>query len=195
MSRGRDKFNKFKPVIMLLVRICSVLPCKMREKLFEHFRMTKGNIGLVSRYVFLKVTAKDCGDNVSIHPNVYMFNIRNLSIGNNVSIHPMCYIDATGGISIGNDVSIAHGATIMSTTHRYEQRDIPIKDNPVESRFTVVENNVWIGAKATVLAGIKVGTGSVIGAGAVVTKDVQENTIVGGVPAIKIKDRIDTSML
>jgi acetyltransferase-like isoleucine patch superfamily enzyme len=101
----------------------------------------------------------------------------------------MCYVDATGGIAIGNDVSIAHGTSIMSTTHKYENIDIPIKDQGFNSSKTVIRNNVWIGAKATILSGILIESGSIVAANAVVTKDIAKNTVVGGVPAKIIKER------
>ncbi|QBP43095.1 acyltransferase [Paenisporosarcina antarctica] len=150
----------------------------------------KGNKGLLIRYIFLKTITKECGDNVSIHPNVYLYKLKNLSIGSNVSIHPMCYIDSTGRIDIGNDVSIAHGVTIMSTTHQYGDENILIKDQPVDLLYTKIEDNVWIGAKATILGGVEVSTGSIVAAGAVVIKDVPIRAIVGGVPAKIIKYRL-----
>ena len=154
------------------------------------FRRTKGHKGLVLRYALLKTLARSCGDNISIHPDVYLFSVNQLKIGNNVSIHPMCYIDATGGIDIGNDVSIAHASTILSTTHTFDELDMPIKDQAVEKRKTIIEDNVWIGAKSTILCGNTVYSGSVIAAGAVVTHDIPMNTIVAGVPARVIKERI-----
>jgi acetyltransferase-like isoleucine patch superfamily enzyme len=189
MVRGRDKFNRFKPIISLLVNMCNLLPFIMRQKLFVFFRMTTGNKGLVLRYILLKSLAKGCGDNVSIHPGVYIFSPQNITIGHNVSIHPMCYIDALGVIYIGNDVSIAHGVTIMSSTHQYSNLKIPIKDQPVDQLTTEISDNVWVGSKVTILAGVKVSSGSVLAAGAVITKNVDNNTIVGGVPAKKLKDR------
>jgi acetyltransferase-like isoleucine patch superfamily enzyme len=102
----------------------------------------------------------------------------------------MCYIDATGGIDIGDNVSIAHGTTIMSTTHRYDDLKIPIKDQPVDVFPTLIENNVWIGAKATILAGNIIGTGSIIAANAVITMNVPSMVVVGGVPAKIIKKRV-----
>jgi acetyltransferase-like isoleucine patch superfamily enzyme len=190
MERGRDKFNRFKFILNILIFISSIFPVRIRNKLFVGFRMTKGNKGLAIRYVLLKTLARYCGDNISIHPNVYLFKPQNLSIGNNISIHPMCYIEASGGIDIGNDVSIAHGATIMSTTHRYDDLGIPIKDQPIDLIPTKISDDVWIGAKATVLAGTKISKGSIIAAGAVVTKNVPEKAIVAGVPAKIVKERI-----
>ncbi|MEK3806947.1 acyltransferase [Bacillus sp. FSL H8-0547] len=189
MVRGREKFSRYKPIISSLVTICNLFPEVIRQKLFVLFRLTTGNKGLLIRYILLKSLAKSCGDNVSVHPGVYILNPQKISIGNNVSIHPMCYIDALGEINIGNDVSIAHGVTIMSSTHQYSNLKISIKDQPVDALKTDIYENVWVGAKVTILAGVEVNSGSVLAAGAVVTKNVERDTIVGGVPAKKIKNR------
>jgi acetyltransferase-like isoleucine patch superfamily enzyme len=151
--------------------------------------MTKGLKGLVLRYALLKTLAVKCGSNVSVHPGVYLLRPEKLSIGDNVSIHPMCYLDAAGGIEIGNDVSIAHAVTIMSTSHNYNKTDIPIKDQDVTPDATYISDNVWIGAKATILSGRRLNPGCVIAANCVVTKDVETNTIVGGVPNKVLKQR------
>jgi acetyltransferase-like isoleucine patch superfamily enzyme len=189
MVRGRDKFRKIKPLINMLVKLYSIFPRKLRTKLFEHYRNTKGNKGLVIRYALLKTIAIQVGDNVAIYPDVYIFHTEGLSIGNNVSIHPMCYIEAKGGITIGDDVSIAHAVTILSVNHIYSDLNVPIKDQGIEYKQTEIKTNVWIGAKASVLAGVTVSSGAIIATGAVVTKDVAEKTIVGGVPAALIKAR------
>lgn len=188
-GRGRDKFQKYKPLILGVANFLKVLPKSMRMKMLGCFRGIKGYKGLVIRYVLLKNLAKSCGDNVSVHPDVYLFSVSDLVIGDNVSIHPMCYIDASGGIDIGSDVSIAHAVTILSTSHTFAEHDVPIKDQAVEKKKAVIENNVWIGAKATVLCGNTVCSGSVVAAGAVVTHDVPANAIVAGVPARVVKER------
>lgn len=188
--RGREAFQKFKPFILALSAVLKVFPKSVRLKMLVGFRRTKGHKGLVIRYALLKTLAKSCGDNVSIHPDVYLFSVSQLTLGNNISIHPICYIDACGEIDIGSDVSIAHGVTILSTTHTFENTDVPIKDQLVEKKKTIIENNVWIGAKATVLCGNTVHSGSVIATGAVVTHDVPANTVVAGMPARVIKERV-----
>lgn len=190
MIRGRDQFKKNKPLINLLLKMCGFFPFNLKVKLLTFYRMTTGKKGLLIRYVLFKKLAKNCGDNISIHSGVYLFNVQNMSVGNNVSIHPMSYMDATGNIFIGNDVSIAHGVTIMSTTHNYDDQNIAIKDHPISLMSVTIMDNVWIGAKATILAGIKIESGCIIGATAVVTKDVPANFIVGGVPAKKISERL-----
>ena len=188
-QRGRDIFQKGKPLLFAAARFYRIFPLKIRIKLLEHYRGMKGAKGLALRYALLQSVAKHCGDNVSIHPGVYLLHPQGLSLGDNVSIHPMCYLDATGGITVGNDVSIAHGCSILSTTHTYQDPYLPIKDQPLEAHETVLQDNVWCGAKVTVLCGVTVGTGSVVGANAVVTHSVPANTIVAGVPAREIKTR------
>lgn len=111
-----------------------------------------------------------------------------MKFGNNVSVHPMCYFQASGGIEIGSDVSIAHGVTLMTQNHSFDDRNIAIKDQPVISKPIIIEDNVCIAAKATVLYGRRIGKNSVVASGAVVTKDVPPNTVVAGVPARVIKE-------
>ncbi|MDZ4177762.1 MAG: acyltransferase [Coriobacteriia bacterium] len=101
----------------------------------------------------------------------------------------MSYIEAGGGVRIGNDVSIAHGTSILSTSHQYRHEAVPIKDQGIECLETVVESGAWIGAKASILMGRTIGSGAIVGAGAVVTRDVQPGAIVGGVPAVQIGER------
>lgn len=189
MARGRDKFKKFKPVINLVSKCYSIFPRNIQMKALIRHRGQTGNMGLVIRYALLKNLAKHVGENVSVQPNVYLFNVQQLSIGNNVSIHPLTYIEAYGGVEIGNDVSIAHGTTIMAVTHDFKNLSIPIKDQGITGLPIKIENNVWIGAKATILGGNVIGADSIIGAGAVVTKNVKKSTIVAGVPAKNIRDR------
>ncbi len=188
--RGRYKFDKYKKYVILLSEFYGVFPLTIRIKLFEFHRMTKGVKGIALRYALLKSIALECGDNVSIHPGVYLLKPDRITIGDNVSIHPMCYIDSTGEIIIGSDVSIAHGTTIMSTTHGYKNISESIKDQEIEEKRTVIADNVWIGAKATILAGVNILEGSIVAAGAVVTSNIEKNKIVGGVPAKIIKDRL-----
>lgn len=189
VERGRDKFQKAKPLILAAVRFCRIFPLRIRIKLLEHYRGMKGTKGFVIRYVLLKSIAKHCGDNVSVHPGVYLLCPQGLSLGDNVSIHPMCYLDATGGITIGNDVSMAHGCSVLSTSHTYKDLNLPIKDQPYQVQETAVKDNVWLGAKVTILCGMTVGSGSVVGANAVVTHNIPANQIAVGVPAKAIKER------
>ena len=120
---------------------------------------------------------------------VFLFGVQNLRLGSFISIHPMTYIDATGGLTIGDDVSIAHGVTILSTSHTFASNFSPIREQPVENRPTHIGSNVWIGAGARILGGVTVGDGCVVASGAVLVKDTPPNSIVAGVPARVIRSR------
>ena len=189
MSRGREKFQKFQGIISLVVKWYQLFPKKSRYRKLEKNRYTRGYIGQVKRYALVKSIAKAVGDNVSIKEGVFLYNIDNLILGSNVSIWPLVYIDAYGGLNIGSDVSIAHGVSILTFEHQYENHEIPIKDQEVKALPVSIGNNVWIGAKATILGGNSIDSGSVIGAGSVITKNVQCDSIVVGVPGRKVKDR------
>ena len=186
---GRELFKKYSTQIRLLARIVSALPKKYRKKRLEVLREKNGSVAMLRRYLLVKSMAKHCGDNVAIFPGVYFQNIEGLSIGNNVSIHQMCYIDAEGGITIGDDVSIAHRSTILSSNHIYSNSQEPIKYQGMNLKETIINNNVWIGCGCTILAGVTIQSGSVVGANSLVTKDVQKDMIVGGSPAHVIKKR------
>lgn len=188
--RGRDKFARFKPVINVLVKMYSFLPRVMRNRKMARLRKKTGNIALVKRYALLKTLAKSVGDNVSVFPDVYLQNVQEMEIGNNVSFQPMVYIEAYGGVKIGDDVSMAEGASLFSVNHGFEDVSIPIKDQPLTALPIEIENNVWIGAKSTVLGGVKIATGTIVAAGAVVSKDTEKNSTVAGVPAKTLKIRI-----
>lgn len=189
MRRGRDLFKKYFFIIDILVFLYGLFPKKFQEFMLVLHRKIPGYLGLAIRYALLKNLALSVGENVSIHPDVYLFHIENLSIGNNVSIHPMSYIEAVGGVEIGDDVSIAQGTSIISFNHKYTELEMPIKDQGTELRPICIKNNVWIGAKSTILGGVKINEGSIIGAGSIVTKDVMKNNIVAGNPAKIIKKR------
>jgi len=108
----------------------------------------------------------------------------NLSIGNNVVVHRYVLLDDRGGIDIGNDVSISDYVNVYS--HSHDAYDI----HDVKTPPTRIGNGVRITYHATVLAGVQVGERALIGTSAVVTRDVEPNHIVVGIPAktVKVKD-------
>ena len=109
-----------------------------------------------------------------------------ISLGNSVFIGPYCLIQSFRGsrIEIGNNTMIAAGTKIIASNH--DIRDLNTYSEEIGKGITI-ENNVWIGANAIVLDGVKIGEYSVVGAGAVVTKDVPSYSMVAGVPAKIIK--------
>jgi acetyltransferase-like isoleucine patch superfamily enzyme len=112
-----------------------------------------------------------------------------IKIGNNVGINHYCFIGVRGDIEIGNNVIFGPRVNVFSENHNFNRIDIPIKDQGVTKDKTIIGNDVWIGANVSIMSGVKIGNGCIIAAGAVVSKDVEDFSIVGGVPAKLIKKR------
>lgn len=186
---GRELFKKYSNLIDLLSKWTAKLPKRYRSHRLDTLRNKPCSLAMLRRYLLVKSLANKCGSNVAIFPGVYLFNIENLEIGENVSIHEMCYIDAEGGISIENNVSIAHRSTVLSSNHIYSELDTPIKYQGMKLEKTVIKQNVWIGCGCSIMAGVTINSGSVVGANSTVTKDVPKNTIAGGSPAKVFKTR------
>lgn len=122
---------------------------------------------------------------VFIDAGFRFLNPRNITIGANCSFGHYNKIWAFNKVTIGDYVQTALGLTIVSGGH-----DSRSYGSLTLNQEVVIEGENWIGANVTILGGVKIGRGAIIAAGAVVTKDVQPYTIVGGVPAKYIKDRI-----
>jgi acetyltransferase-like isoleucine patch superfamily enzyme len=112
-----------------------------------------------------------------------------ISIGSRCSIHSFCVLLGEGGITIGNDVRIAASTIIVSANHRFEDPAIPIWQQGMKAKGVCIGNDVWIGANCTILDGVVIGDGAVVAAGALVNKNVEPYSVVGGVPARLLKFR------
>ena len=106
-------------------------------------------------------------------------------IGDNTRIGIHCTV--IGPVTIGSHVNLAQGITVTALNHNFEDTTKRIDEQGVSTRPVVIGDDVWIGANAVILPGVTIGHHSVVAAGAVVTKDVPSNTVVGGVPAKEIK--------
>lgn len=112
-----------------------------------------------------------------------------IKIGRNVTLNEWVYLSGFGGLAIGNDVRIGHRVSIVTSDHVYADILVPIHKQGLIDAPVVIEDDVWIGCNATILKGVKIGKGAIIAAGAVVTKNVDAFSIVGGVPARFISSR------
>jgi maltose O-acetyltransferase len=123
-----------------------------------------------------------CGADVRLRMPLTIYHPEGLKLGDQIDIGEYTHIRASGGVTIGNRVLIAAGAVITSRQHPVALPRFGLTDDaPV-----VIEEDVWIGARAVILPGVTVGRGAIVGAGAVVTQAVAPFTIVGGVPARQI---------
>ena len=107
-----------------------------------------------------------------------------ISIGDHTVVNAGCHLDGRGGLVIGDNVSMSAGTWILT-----DQHDINDPGFPETLASVAIEDYVFVGAKAMVLPGVRIGRGAVIGAGAVVTKDVAPFQIVAGSPARAIGER------
>lgn len=113
-----------------------------------------------------------------------------LEIEDNVAISPCVNIGADNGeIIIGRHVAIGPGTVIRAANHRFQRRDLPIMRQGHSPGKVVIEEDVWIGANCVITPDVRIGRGAIVGAGAVVTRNVAPFAIVGGVPARVIGQR------
>lgn len=130
-----------------------------------------------------------CGDNLILIGTPEVVCAEKLAIGSDCRINSSVYINARSGITIGNNVTLSHGVKIVSTGYDIERWVNTVAKNHTENTPVYIGDYCWIGINAVILPGIKIsGEHVIIGAGAVVTKDITENrVIVAGVPAKVIK--------
>lgn len=113
--------------------------------------------------------------------------VGDVTIGDYTRIGIHCTV--IGPVCIGNHVNLAQGITVTALNHNFEDTAMKIDEQGITTKPVVIGDDVWIGANAVILPGVTIGRHCVVAAGAVVTKDIPDNTLVGGVPA-KIMKRI-----
>lgn len=148
-----------------------------------------GAIGIILRNIVYFFFFKKKSGMVWVQPRVTIVESKKLQVGNNCGINTGTYINAKGGIILGNNVLIGSNVTISSGRHPIDGKEPPIFERPTEPLPITIEDDVWIGANAVIMPGITLRKGTVVGAGAIVTKDTEEYSVVAGVPAKIIRYR------
>lgn len=145
------------------------------------FRIHIGDFSKIrGRYVIIN-------DDVFIHENVFIRGNTNITIGKGTTINRnTCILD---NVKIGEYCSIAPGCIIVGSNHKFDEREVIIKNQGSTSKGIIIGNDVWIAANVTILDGVTIGEGVVVAAGAVVTRSVEPYTVVGGVPAKQMGKR------
>ena len=134
-----------------------------------------------------KLTGRPFPEGAYMFPPFYTDCGKNLKLGKDVFINSGCQFQDQGGITIGDGTLVGPKTVIATLNHQQN----PSKRANLIPKPVTIGKNVWIGANVTILPGVTIGDGAIIAAGAVVNRDVEKNTIAGGVPAKFIK-KIDT---
>ena len=162
-------------------------------------KIQMGKTVTIGNYVQINALSREgiiLGNNVSILGNTIIECtgvIRDLGegliIGNNVGIAQNCFIQVRGKVVIGNDVIFGPGVSLFSENHKFDDPDLPVATQGETRKGVIIEDGVWVGARAVILDGVNVGRNSIIAAGSIVNKDVPPYAIVAGVPAKIIRNR------
>lgn len=133
--------------------------------------------------LFSKLTGTQVDKSFRCFPPFYTDCGKNIKIGKNVFINACCRFQDQGGIEIGDGSLIGHNTTIATLNHDFNpDKRANLHPSPVK-----IGKNVWIGSDCTILPGVEIGDGAVIGAGSIVTKNIPANSIAVGNPARVIK--------
>lgn len=131
------------------------------------------------RNLLSRLFGKTVDESFRVFPPFYTDFGKNITVGKNVFINACCHFQDHGGVSLGDGCQIGHNVVFATLNHGLVPED---RQTTYPAPITLGKN-VWVGSNSTILQGVTIGDNAVIAAGAVVTKDVPENTIVGGVPA------------
>lgn len=136
-------------------------------------------------------------ENIRLGSNIYIghyailngYHNGQLSIGDNSWIGPQCFLHGAGGLEIGSRVGLGPAVRILTSFHAEEGPDVSVLYSDIRMKEVVIEDDCDLGIGTTILPGVRIGRGSVIGAGAVVTRDVEPYSIMAGVPARLVRRR------
>ncbi len=137
------------------------------------------------RKLIFKASLAKVGKNTNFLMGIEFRNPKNITIGSNTVVNKNVLLDGRGGkLIIGNNVDIAQETNIWTLEH-----DVHSDTHKDSGANVIINDFVWIASRVTILPGVTIGKGAVVAANSVVTKDVGEMTIVGGIPAKKIGER------
>ncbi len=170
-----------------------------KVKLYHGNKVIFGKNSTLNDYCYINALVKKniiIGDNFSLGRNSIIESYGVLSnlgegliIGNNVGISPNAFISIRGEVHIGDDTIIGPFFSTHPENHIFDDINIPIRKQGVSRKGISIGYDCWIGSKVTILDGVTIGNHSIVAAGSVVTNDVPDYVIVGGIPAKIIKNR------
>jgi galactoside O-acetyltransferase len=190
-----NKISKL--MFQIYIALLSSMPTEIGVRLRYYayrplFKKTSGFFRIDTSVTILGFKNIELGVNVSFMKNSYVYahDGGSILIGDNFSMNTNSQLGASfGKIIIGNDCAIAPNCVLRASNHNFENPDIPFRKQGHTYGEIIIEDDVWIASNCVVTANTKIGKSSIIGAGSVVTKDVEPYSIAGGVPAKLIKKR------
>jgi len=158
------------------------------QKAYRHFEMTLPFLIARIKGLIYKPFLGKLGEGSSIGRHVKLYGLHKIKIGDRVHIAPHSLLNGWGGLEIGNDVIMGEAVSMFSITHLFENTKIPIKYQGGRIRKIVIKSGSYIGHRVIILDGVTIGKNCVIGAGAVVTRDIPDYCVAAGVPAKVIRN-------
>ena len=153
------------------------------------FALPRYRIFIFYKKLLLQTMGAKIGKGVVIYPGVWIAPGRNLVIKDNVDLAKDVLITTTGGVEIGERTLIGYRTQILSSNHTIPPIGDPFPISGDKHANIIIGKDVWIGANCIITSGVSIGDGAVIAGGSVVTKNVVQNGIYGGVPAKLIRMR------
>lgn len=155
-------------------------------------------VGLLKLYIYYIVNylygihKAQIGHNTNIRPTVILREPRNIIIGSHCEFNNNSVLNGgrnAAKLRIGNYVLVGPNVAFYVSNHNTLNSGIPIKEQGYQEKDIIIEDDVWIGANSVITSGVHIGTGAIIGAGSVVTRDIPPYCIAVGAPAKVIKHR------
>lgn len=110
--------------------------------------------------------------------HIYIEDNGFINIGKNCFFNNYCSITARKKVTIGNDCIFGENVKIYDHNHKYSEKNKLIREQGFTAESVIIENNCWIGSNVTILKGVRIGSGSVVGAGVVVYSDIPDNSVI-----------------
>jgi acetyltransferase-like isoleucine patch superfamily enzyme len=172
----------------------SAIENRVRLRFADNIKLGNGVYLDVGTYLHACPNGIELGDNTLVmHGAVlHVYNFRDMPhsgirIGQDCLVGEYSVIRGQGGVEIGDRVYTSPFTQIIAVNHVFDDATRPFVEQGITAQGIVIEDDVWLGAGAVITDGVRIGKGAVVAAGAVVTKDVEPHTVVGGVPARLIK--------
>jgi putative colanic acid biosynthesis acetyltransferase WcaF len=153
------------------------------------FSFPRHKIFNVIKSNYLRLQGAKIGKSITYYPGIRINPCRRLKLGDHVDLAWGVIITTGGNVEIGDRTLIGYRTIISSANHVIPDGKGHIFGAGHDRKKVVIKNDVWVGGNCTIVAGVTIGEGAVVGAGSLVTKDVKPYTIVGGVPAKFLRER------